>query len=76
MSCKKQRFRYLKELGSGAYGKVYKAKDMYRNELVAVKIITANNQTLCPTTIREIGLLKKINHPNIIKYDIYMCVCI
>lgn len=57
-----------KALGSGAYGTVYPAFDRYLNKSVAIKVIKpqSNNALLCPTTIREIGLLKQIKHKNII----------
>ena len=56
-------------LGSGAYGTVYPAFDRYLNKNVAIKVIKpqSENALLCPTTIREVGLLKSIKHKNIIQ---------
>ena len=55
-------------LGSGAYGTVYPAYDRILNREVAIKIIKPQSQgaLLCPTTIREIGLLKSVRHENIV----------
>eukprot|EP00485_Elphidium_margaritaceum_P002902 CAMPEP_0202703254 /NCGR_PEP_ID=MMETSP1385-20130828/16120_1 /ASSEMBLY_ACC=CAM_ASM_000861 /TAXON_ID=933848 /ORGANISM="Elphidium margaritaceum" /LENGTH=396 /DNA_ID=CAMNT_0049361075 /DNA_START=25 /DNA_END=1215 /DNA_ORIENTATION=+ len=55
-------------LGSGAYGTVYSAFDRRLNINVAVKVIKpqTENALLCPTTIREIGLLQTIKHKHII----------
>ena len=57
-----------KPLGSGAYGTVYPAFDRVLNRNVAIKVIKPQTETalLCPTTIREIGLLKAVKHENII----------
>eukprot|EP01084_Bolivina_argentea_P287395 493144_1 len=57
-----------KPLGSGAYGTVFPAYDRILNKNVAIKVIRpqSDNALLCPTTIREIGLLKLIKHENII----------
>ena len=68
----KQRHRYRpingKTLGSGAYGTVYAAIDTLTNRQVAIKVIKpqTDDALLCPTTIREIGLLKQIQHKNIV----------
>ena len=61
-----------KKIGEGSYGEVFKGYINYPNSnsiLVAIKKIknTYNNDLIDPTTLREISLLKKLNHPNIIK---------
>lgn len=33
------RYEIICELGSGAFGKVYKARDHKRNEIIAIKVI-------------------------------------
>ncbi len=65
--------RYVKGevIGEGAYGKVYKAKDNDTGAEVALKeykleLIT---QGVPQTSMKEISLLRKLNHPNIVRYS-------
>ena len=62
--------RYLKisKIGEGTYGVVYKAKDIQTEKIVALKKIRLNPEIegTTSTSIREIALLKELNHPNII----------
>ena len=65
--------RYTKTLtlGMGAYGNVSKAKDESGNEIYALKEFSlrkeqeAKNEGIPPTAIREVYLLKELNHINI-----------
>ena len=65
--------RYTKTLtlGKGAYGNVSKAKDESGNEIYALKEFSlrkeqeAKNEGIPPTAIREVYLLKELNHINI-----------
>lgn len=66
--------RYEKKgdkLGEGTYGVVYKALDKNTNEFVALKKIRLESEEegIPSTAIREIALLKELNHPNIVKYS-------
>ena len=58
-----------KKLGQGAYGSVYKAKSIKTNQYFAIKVIKieAYDDGIPSTTIREINILKIVNHPNIVK---------
>ena len=65
----------IKEIGKGAYGTVYKARDTkHEGRFLAMKEIRipVNMEEGMPmSTIREIGLLKqleKYDHPNVVKY--------
>lgn len=63
-----------KILGSGASSTVYLGYDTIKNKKIAVKKYTnlKNKSTQYNKALREIELLGKINHPNIIKlYDHY-----
>ena len=56
----------------GAYGTVYKAMDLRRNEIVALKImrITIDDDGIPVSAIREISLLRHLgmyDHPNIVR---------
>eukprot|EP01116_Phalansterium_solitarium_P000656 TRINITY_DN1049_c0_g1_i6.p1 TRINITY_DN1049_c0_g1~~TRINITY_DN1049_c0_g1_i6.p1 ORF type:complete len:690 (+),score=137.65 TRINITY_DN1049_c0_g1_i6:123-2192(+) len=61
-------FEKLDQVGEGTYGKVYMAKNKETGEVVALKKIRMDNEKegFPITAIREIKILKEINHPNII----------
>lgn len=58
----------LEKLGEGTYGVVYKCKNKDNSELVAIKKIRLENEDegIPSTAIREISILKTLNHPNIV----------
>jgi serine/threonine-protein kinase len=59
-----------KELGGGAMGTVYLARDTDTNTAVAIKIIAGgheSNSTSVDRFKRETQILKKLNHPNIVR---------
>lgn len=61
------------QIGEGTYGVVYKAKDRVTNEIIALKKIRleAEDEGIPSTAIREISLLKQLQHPNIVRlYDV------
>ena len=63
------RFRNPIKLGNGEYGDVYKAYDNSSLMNVAIKIYkNSSNDKLGinMTVIREISLLKQLNHPNLV----------
>ena len=56
-----------KKIGSGTYSNVYEALDTEFNQTVALKKIILNeNEGIPSTTLREISILKILNHKNII----------
>ncbi|EGR29143.1 hypothetical protein IMG5_162460 [Ichthyophthirius multifiliis] len=73
--------RYIKTelIDSGTYGKVFKALDISTGIIVAIKYIKVSDQfeQVKKEIIQlkqEIYLLKKLNHPNIVKYyDFEIC---
>ena len=63
----------LEKIGEGTYGVVYKAKDRVTGEVVALKKIRldAEDEGIPSTAIREISLLKELQHQNIVRlYDV------
>jgi hypothetical protein len=58
-----------KPVGEGTYGVVYKAKDKTTGEHVALKKIRleGEDEGVPSTALREISLLKELNHPNIVQ---------
>ena len=63
-------FQIKSQLGIGAYGVVYKVISLKNNqEYVLKKIIIKNmKQKHQKEAIKEVQILRKVNHPNIIKY--------
>jgi serine/threonine protein kinase len=63
------RYTKLEKLGEGTYGVVYKAVDQVSGLIVAVKYIRldAEDEGVPSTAIREISLLKELEHPNIVQ---------
>ncbi|KAK2654356.1 hypothetical protein Ddye_014212 [Dipteronia dyeriana] len=61
-------YERLEKIGEGSYGKVYKARDCVTNETVALKMISMDiaKVGVASTTIREISVLKEMQHPNIV----------
>ncbi|XP_004401701.1 cyclin-dependent kinase 2 isoform X5 [Enhydra lutris kenyoni] len=64
-----ENFQKVEKIGEGTYGVVYKAKNKVTGEVVALKKIRLDTETegVPSTAIREISLLKELNHPNIVK---------
>ncbi|KAK6485227.1 cyclin-dependent kinase 2-like isoform X5 [Huso huso] len=62
-------FQKIEKIGEGTYGVVYKAKNKLTGQAVALKKIRLDAETegVPSTAIREISLLKELNHPNIVK---------
>lgn len=64
-----ERYHRTEKIGEGTYGIVYKAIDKQTNDLIALKKIRLEyeDEGVPSTAIREISLLKEIDHPNVIK---------
>lgn len=63
-------FEIMSMLGSGSFGKVYLCKHKTTNAIYAIKQIdktNKNNDLGAPYFRREIEIMYKINHPNIVK---------
>lgn len=63
-----ERYQKLEKIGEGTYGVVYKARDRNTNEIIALKRIRleADDEGVPSTAIREISLLKALQHPNVV----------
>ncbi|KAM0922383.1 hypothetical protein ACQ4PT_006214 [Festuca glaucescens] len=61
-------FEKLEQIGEGTYGQVFMAKDTETKEIVALKKIRMDNERegFPITAIREIKILKKLHHQNVI----------
>ena len=62
------RYQCINKIGEGTYGVVFKARDQLSNQVVAVKNIRLDHEDegLPSTAVREISLLKELQHPNIV----------
>ncbi|XP_072117678.1 cyclin-dependent kinase 2-like isoform X5 [Mobula birostris] len=62
-------FQKVEKIGEGTYGVVYKAMNKVTGEMVALKKIRldAEMEGVPSTAIREISLLKELNHQNIVR---------
>ena len=62
-------YEKLMKIGEGAYGAVFKARNIHTNQIVALKIskFDAYDEGIPSTTIREMSILKSLSHPNIVK---------
>nr|DAD29254.1 TPA_asm: hypothetical protein HUJ06_030722 [Nelumbo nucifera] len=62
-------FEKLEQIGEGTYGQVYMAREINTGEIVALKKIRMDNERegFPITAIREIKILKKLHHENVIK---------
>ena len=69
-------YKAVKQLGEGAYGLVFKGENVKTGEVVALKKIKLETQSegVPSTTIREISVLREIQHPNVVLLkDVIMC---
>ncbi|KIY92023.1 hypothetical protein MNEG_15941 [Monoraphidium neglectum] len=64
-----ERYEKLERVGEGTYGVVYKALDRVTGAIVALKKIRLEQEEegVPSTAIREISLLKELNHPNVVR---------
>jgi cyclin-dependent kinase 2 len=69
------RYKEIKKVGQGTYGAVFQSQDTLTKEMVAVKqIFIENNEEGIPSTaMREISLLKELDHPYIVKLRDVVC---
>ena len=64
-----ENFQKIEKIGEGTYGIVYKAKDKITDQFVALKKIRLEieSEGVPSTAIREISLLKELEHPGIVQ---------
>ncbi|KAK4401192.1 Cell division control protein 2A [Sesamum angolense] len=62
-------YEKVEKIGEGTYGVVYKARDRMTNETIALKKIRLEQEDegVPSTAIREISLLKEMQHGNIVR---------
>ncbi|CAL1525993.1 unnamed protein product, partial [Lymnaea stagnalis] len=71
-----ENFQKIEKIGEGTYGVVYKAREKGSGKHVALKKIRldAESEGVPSTAIREISLLKELEHPNVVRLlDVIHC---
>lgn len=68
MKSRIEKYEKIEKIGEGTYGVVYKARDSETGEEVALKKIRleSEDEGIPSTAIREIALLKELQHENIV----------
>lgn len=68
-------YEKVEKIGEGTYGVVYKARNRKTNQTLALKKIRLEQEDegVPSTAIREISLLKEMQHGNIVKYSSDLC---
>lgn len=68
-------FTKIENIGSGTYGDVYKGINNETNEVIAIKRIKIDleNEGIPSTALREITILRELNHPNIVELKDVVC---
>jgi len=68
------RYHTLEFLGEGAYGVVASAVDRATGSKVAIKkVVPFEHQTYCQRTLREVKILTRFRHENIIDLKDILC---
>ncbi len=62
------KYQIIKVIGEGAYGIVYKCKNIETNEIVAIKKFLDEYEKLPKSVKREIYALQTSKHENIVKF--------
>ena len=66
--CLATRYLFLGLVGTGGMGSVYRARDLWLDETIAVKTLAAASLTALG---REVRLARRITHPNVVRvYDL------
>ena len=64
-------FSYISEIGKGGFGEVMKVKNNLDKQVYAIKKIKLNpkNKTVMRKIMREVKLLSRLNHENVVSSD-------
>lgn len=62
------KYTFIKDLGSGGFGRVFLAKEKVSNRFVAIKQLKDKNKSEQEDIIHEIEMIAKFQNPNIVTY--------
>ena len=67
-------YEKVEKIGEGTYGVVYKARDRTNGATIALKKIRLEQEEegVPSTAIREISLLKELQHSNVVRHDAHV----
>ncbi|EEA05264.1 cell division control protein 2, putative [Cryptosporidium muris RN66] len=66
-------YERLEIVGEGTYGVVYRCRCKHTGKTFAIKYFRNNTEEITTTTLREISILRELNHPNIVNLlDIFI----
>jgi serine/threonine protein kinase len=65
------RYRFVKDLGFGGFGRVFLAEEEKSKHLVAIKQLNNKDKKRQDSIVHEMQVLGKFNHPNIVGYKHY-----
>jgi cell division cycle 2-like len=60
-------YKRLNKIHEGEYGVVYRALELPTNQIFAIKKLKLKDDCFPITSLREISILRSLDHPNIIK---------
>src|SRR5512139_2238995 len=63
-----RRFRLERQVGSGGFGRVYRAVDLGSGSTVAVKILPGDRSVVAERLAREVQVLTLLDHPGVVRY--------
>ena len=66
-----KKYRYIKDLGNGGFGKVFLAKEELTGQFVAIKQLKAADKNGQDLLIHEMQMVSRFNHTHIINYRHY-----
>jgi serine/threonine protein kinase len=67
------KYQKIEKIGEGTYGTVYKARVRATGQFVALKKMKldgGDDEGVPSTAIREISVLKELNHPQVVRYGV------
>jgi len=62
------KYRFIKDLGTGGFGKVFLAREERSKNLVAIKQLKNEDRTKQDNIIYEMQMISQFNHPHIVIY--------
>jgi serine/threonine protein kinase len=66
------KYKIIREIGSGTEGIIFEALDLKYNKKVAIKQLYIKNEIQLEKVLKEIKIVQSFNHENIVKYFEYM----
>jgi serine/threonine protein kinase len=66
-----EKYQKIEKIGEGTYGTVYKARVRSSGQYVALKkmkLDAGDDEGVPSTAIREISVLKELNHPQVVRF--------